>query len=127
MWENPQPQRIRRSSKPWRFLGGYIMCLISIVDELTSNGLVRLILKLHLIHLDYLAEWEKKWKQPSKYWDRSIQVLLSLVRILQRNELAQRVNDAQIKARPQIPDPKLSEEAQEVAKPSKLGRQNPPN
>lgn len=103
------------------------MGLSSIVDELTSDGLVRLMLKKHLLHIDLLEEWEKKWKQPSKDWDRSMQVLIRAAVILQKNEELQRGIDAQMKSRTPIPEPKLSEEAQEVAKLSKLGRQNPPN
>ena len=59
-------------------------------------------------------------KEPSKGWVRSMQLLIRAAAILEKNEAAQKVIDAQMKARTPIPEPKLSEEAQEVAKFSKV-------
>lgn len=87
----------------------------SMVDEITSDGLVRLMLKMHLPHIDRLKEWEKQSQEPSKDWDRSMQVLLSAAVVLQRNESVQRLFDAQVQARCPIPEPQLSEEAQRIA------------
>jgi hypothetical protein len=95
----------------------------SMVDKLTSDGLVRLILKKHLPHIDRLEEFEKQFKVPSKDWDRSMQVLISLATLLQKNETSQRLLDAQVQARTPILEPQLSEDAQRMAKLTPLEQQ----
>lgn len=66
------------------------------VDKLTSDGLVRLMLRKHLPHIDRLEEFEKQFKVPSKDWYRSMQVLIGLATLLQKNETSQRLLDAQV-------------------------------
>jgi hypothetical protein len=89
----------------------------SIVDEITSDGLVRLLLKKHLVHLARLEEWEKQSNKPHKDWAPNMQVLVSQAAILQRNEVVQR---SRVQTRTPISEPQLSEEAQRIAKLSKL-------
>jgi hypothetical protein len=96
--------------------------LSSIVDEMTSDGLVRLVLKKHLPHIDRLEEWEKQSKEPLNDWPRNLQVLISVAAVLQKNEAVQKLLDAQVQTRCPIPEPQLSEDAQRLAKFSNLDR-----
>ena len=95
----------------------------SLAGELTLDGLVRLILKKHLSHIDRLEEWEKQSQKPLNDWAPNMQVLIALAAILQKYEAAQKRFDAQVQTRTPIPEPQLSEEAQKIAKLSKLGQQ----
>ena len=97
--------------------------LSSMVDEITSGGLVRLALKKHLSHLDRLEEIEKQSKEPLNDWAPNIQVLMSIAAVLLKNETAQKLFEAQVQTRGPIPEPQLSEEAQRIAKLSALDRQ----
>jgi hypothetical protein len=92
----------------------------SMVEEITSDGLVRLALKKHLSHIDRLEEIEKQSKEPQNDWARNIQVLTSVAAILLKIEAAQKLFDAQVQARCPIPEPQLSEEAQDIAKLTKV-------
>jgi hypothetical protein len=93
------------------------------IDEITSDSLVRLVLEKHLSHIDRLEEWEKQSKKPRNDWAREMQVLISLVAIRQKIEAVPKHIDARVQTRPSIPEPQLSEEAQKIAKLSKLDQQ----
>jgi hypothetical protein len=80
-------------------------------------------LKKHFPHIDRLEEFEKQFKVPSKDWYRSMQVLISLATLLQKNETSQRLLDAQVQARTPILEPQLSEDAQRMAKLTPLEQQ----
>jgi hypothetical protein len=55
--------------------------------EVTSDALVRLVLKTHLPHINRIAEWEKQWKMPHSEWEPGMEVLINCAKILQENEL----------------------------------------
>ncbi len=95
----------------------------SMFDEISSDGLVRLMLKKHLSHIDRLNEWEKQSKEPSQDWVRSMQVLISAAVILQKNEALQKLIEAQTKTRTPIPESQQSEEAQRIAKLTNVDQQ----
>lgn len=94
--------------------------LSSMVDELTSNGLVRLILKKHLAYIDRLEERGKQSKEHLNDWARNMYVLISVAAVLQKNESVQKLFDAQVQTRCPIPDPQLSDEEQRIAKLTKV-------
>jgi hypothetical protein len=95
----------------------------SMVDEITSDGLVRLLRKKHLAHIACLEKLEKQSNKPHKDWAPNMQVLNSLVAILQKIEAVQKLIDARVQTRIPIPQPQLSEKAQKIAELSTLDRQ----
>jgi hypothetical protein len=96
--------------------------LSSTVEDITSNGLLRFILKKYLPYIDRLEELEMQSNEPSKDLDRRMQVLISVITLLQKNEAVQKLLDAQVQARTPIPGPQLSEQAQRMAKFSDVDR-----
>jgi hypothetical protein len=97
--------------------------LKSLIDNLTSDKLVRLMLMKHLPHIERLEEMEESSNEPVNGFERSMDVLNAAATILQKNEIAQKLFDIQFQARIQIPEHHLSEEAQRIAKLTPLDRQ----
>jgi hypothetical protein len=59
---------------------------IQMVDNLTSDKLIRLILEKHLPHIDRLEKMEKQFEIILEDWNSSMRVLFSVAVILQKNE-----------------------------------------
>jgi len=95
----------------------------SMIDELTSGGLLRLILKIQMSHVDRMEEWEKQWNMPCPGWDPGMQVLISLEKILQEKEFSEKRFETQAKAGIPVPEPQPSEETQRIEKLTELDRQ----
>ncbi len=88
--------------------------LRSMVEKLTSDGIVRLMLEKHLPYIDRLEEMEERSDKPLKDWARNMDVLNSAATVLQKNEAAQKLLDAQI-AICSLAPPELSQAAKRVA------------
>jgi hypothetical protein len=97
--------------------------LKSLIDNLTSDKLVRLMLKKHLPYIERLEEMEESSNEPVNGWERSMDVLNDAATILQKNEIAQKLLDARVGTRIPIPERPLSEAAQRIAKLTPLDRQ----
>jgi hypothetical protein len=96
--------------------------LRSMIDKLNSDGLVRLMLEKHLPYIDHLEEMEVGSKKPVKDRARNMDVLNSAATILQKNEVAQKLLDAQIAICSPVPA-ELSQEAKAVAQLTDVDRQ----
>ncbi len=93
------------------------------IDELTSDGIVRLFLKKQLPHVDRMEEWEKQHNLPHPGFERGIELLLDAAIILQENELRKKYFTTQLKADIPVLDPQPSEGTQRPAKLTDLERQ----
>jgi hypothetical protein len=87
--------------------------LKSMVDELTSDRLVRFMLKIHFTHVARLEEFEQTSKEPAHTWERSMDVMIDAAAILQKNEAAQQLFEAQKPIA--IPEPQLSKEEKRIS------------
>lgn len=90
--------------------------LSSVVDEITSEGLVRLALKKHLSHIDRLEQWEKQSNEPLKDWAPNIHVVISATEILLKIETAQKLFEALAQTIAPAQERQLSVVAQRLAK-----------
>jgi hypothetical protein len=97
--------------------------LSSMIDELTSDGVVRLMLKMYLPYIYRMAEWEKLSKKPVREWARNMNVLISAAAILQKNELARKLFESQMRVRNPVPELQQSEATLRTAKLTEVDRQ----
>jgi hypothetical protein len=63
----------------------------SLIDELTSDRLVRLVLEKHLPYVIRLGKIEERSKIPLSVWARMMSVLIDAATILHENEIAQKL------------------------------------
>jgi hypothetical protein len=97
--------------------------LKSLIDTLTSDKLVRLMLKKHLPYIERLEEMEESSNEPVNGWERSMDVLNDAATILQKNEIAQKLFDLRMQPCIPISEPQLLEESQRIPKLTPLDRQ----
>jgi hypothetical protein len=69
----------------------------SLIDELTSDRLVRLMLEKHWPFIIRLEKIEETLKIPLGVWPRMMRVFIDAARILQENEVAQKLFESQVR------------------------------
>jgi hypothetical protein len=95
----------------------------SLIDDLTSDRLVRLMLERHLPYVIRLGKIEEMSKIPPSVWARMMSVFIDAATILQENEVAQKLFGSQVQTRVPIPESRPTESADRITNFAEVDRQ----